>query len=156
MLIEFDEHFDLSADQVYPYLRSPQDWPRLYGAFGDVEDRGDGWYAVPLRAFPFPLVAKMTKDEPNKRVAWTFKGFWRGSGEVSFVPTDHGVRIQGYEEISVRVLPVLSVVLEHFFLERRFRRVWASGWRRLRDQAEGVSSRPRGTAADNEGRRPTG
>lgn len=142
MLIEFDEHFDLSADQIYPYFRSPEDWPRLYGAFGEVQDRGDGWYAVPLRNFPFPLVAKMTKDESNKCVAWTFRGFWRGSGEVSFVPTDHGVRIQGYERISVRVLPVLSVFLERLFLERRFRRTWASGWRRLRRLAQEASSGP--------------
>lgn len=102
MLIQFDEQFDLSAGEVYPYFRSPRDWPRLYGAFGDVEDRGQAWYAVPLRGFPFALVTKVTRDEPDTRVAWTFRGFWRGEGEVCFVPTAHGVAIRGYERISVR------------------------------------------------------
>lgn len=155
MLIEFDEHFGLSAEQVYPYFRSPSDWPRLFGSFGDVEDRGDGWYAVPLRAFPFPLVARVTRDEPNRCVAWSFRGFWRGQGEVSFVPSDGGVRVHGYERISVRAPPFLSRLLERVALERRFRRVWSSGWRRLRRQAEEAVTAPPDMGAREEGRRST-
>ena len=136
MLIEFDEHFDLPVDEVYPYFRSPEDWPRLYRSFGAVEDRGGGWFAVPLKGFPFPLVARMTKDDPNRCVAWVFRGFWHGAGEVSFVPTGGGVTVRGYERISVRPLAALSAVAERLFLERRFRQVWALGWRRLRRQAE--------------------
>jgi hypothetical protein len=135
MLVEFEEEFELSADDVYPYFRSPRDWPRLYGSFGEVEDRGQGWFAVPLRRFPFPLVARITKDEPMRNVEWELGGFWRGEGRVSFVPTDRGVAIRGYERISAGPLPWLARLLERLFLEKRFRAVWASGWRRLRRQA---------------------
>jgi hypothetical protein len=124
-----------STFDVYPYFRTPEDWPRLFGAFGDVGDRGDGWYAVPLRRFPFPLVARVTKDEPLRNVQWEFRGFWRGEGEVRFTPTTRGVVVQGYERITIRPLPWLVPVVERFFLESRFRKLWASGWRRLRRQA---------------------
>jgi uncharacterized membrane protein len=139
-LIQFEERLDLPVEHVYPYFKSPRDWPRLYGSFGDVEDRGDGWYAVPLKGFPFPLVARVTTDEPNKSVSWSFRGFWRGTGEVSFERTEHGVVIRGYERISVRPAGFVSPLLEHLFLERRFRRVWESGWRRLRRHAQGATA----------------
>lgn len=134
MLISFDEEFELPVETVYGYLRSPRDWPRLYGSFGEVEDRGGDWFAVPLRAFPFPLVARMTADEPLRRVAWEFREFWRGEGEVSFEKTPGGVRVKGYERISIRPLLFFSPLVERLFLERRFRAVWDSGWRRLRKQ----------------------
>jgi hypothetical protein len=143
MLIEFNEEIELPVEEVYPFFRSPNDWPRLYGAFGDVEERGGGWYAVPLRHFPFPLVAKITADVPLRRIAWVFKGFWRGEGEVSFTPTSRGVTVQGYERISVRPLLWLSPLVERLYLERRFRGVWDAGWRRLRRQAGQVSTRSR-------------
>lgn len=44
MLIEFDERFDLPVDQAYSYFKSPEDWPRLFAAFGHVTKRIDGWY----------------------------------------------------------------------------------------------------------------
>jgi len=134
VLITFTEQFDLPVSEVYPYFRSPRDWPRLYGSFGEVQDRGDGWFAVPLRGFPFPLVAKVTSDEPFKLVRWSFRGFWSGEGQVSFAPTTGGVSIQGYERISPRPLLWLAPVVERLFLEKRFRRVWETGWRRLRRQ----------------------
>ena len=96
MLIKFDEELDLPVDDVYPYFRTPKDWARLFGAFGEVEDRGDGWYAVPLRRFPFPLVARVTKDEPLSAVRWEFGGSWRGGGNA-FTPTPRGVAVQGHE-----------------------------------------------------------
>lgn len=135
MLIELNEKLAVPVEDVYPYFRTPNDWARLYGAFGEVVNRGGGWYAVPLRRFPFPLVARITRDEPLRCVTWELKGFWRGEGEVSFTPTSSGVTVQGYERISVRPLLGLSPLAERLFLESRFKAVWASGWRRLRRQA---------------------
>jgi len=135
MLIRFAEELDLPVEEVYPYFRTAQDWPRLYGAFGEVVDRGDGWYAVPLRRFPFPLVARVTRDEPLECVRWEFGGAWRGDGEVRFTPTASGVAVQGYEEITLRPLGWLAPLVERLFLESRFTKVWESGWRRLRRQA---------------------
>lgn len=137
MLIKFDEAFELPVEDVYPYFRTPRDWPRLYGAFGEVQDRGGGWYAVPLRRFPFPLVARVTRDEPLRAVRWEFGGSWRGEGEVRFTPTAGGVAVQGHEAITLRPLGWLAPLVERLFLESRFTKVWESGWRRLRRQAAG-------------------
>ena len=142
MLIEFDEEVDLPVEDVYPYFRSPLDWPRLYGAFGEVEDRGQGWYAVPLRGFPFPLVARGTKDEPLKSVQWTFEGVGRGEGQVSFAPRSRGVAILGFERISPQLPLGLGSLVERLFLAKRFEKVWESGWRRLRRQAAGRAGDP--------------
>ncbi len=135
MRVEFDEEFGLPVEEVYSYFRSPADWPRLFGAFGEVEDRGQGWHAVPLRGFPFPLVTRITRDEPLKRVQWEFEGFWRGEGQVDFTPTRRGVVVDGFEQISPRPLLFLAPLAERLFLAKRLERVWESGWRRLRRQA---------------------
>jgi len=135
MRVEFNEEFGLPVEEVYPYFRSPEDWPRLFGAFGPAEDRGQGWHAVPLRGFPFPLVARITTDEPMKHVRWQFEGFWCGVGQVSFAPTSHGVVIRGFEEVSPRPLLFLAPLAERLFLAKRLESVWESGWRRLRRQA---------------------
>lgn len=132
MLIEFTEFIPRPVEQVFPYFRSPADWVHLYGLAGRVEDRGNGWYAVPLQRFPFPLVARVTSLEPCRLVRWEFRGFWRGSGEVRFEARPGGVQVKGYEEIGARWLPGLSRLLEGLFMEREFRRIWALGWRRLR------------------------
>lgn len=132
MLLEFDETVPVDPMTVYSYFRTPGDWTRLYGAFGDVEDRGDGWYAVPLYRFPFPLVARITRDEPQEHVAWEMKGFFRGTGEVRLQSEGSGTRIEGYEGLSIPSVPGLSPMLERRVLEPRFQKVWASGWRRLR------------------------
>lgn len=134
-MIEFEERVDLPVEEVYAYFKSPRDWPRLYGSFGEVRDRGDGWYAVPLRRFPFPLVARVTQAEPNRAVSWAFRGFWRGEGQVSFETAGAGVVIRGHERISVRAAGFLSPLLERLLLEKAFRKVWESGWRRLRAKA---------------------
>ncbi len=132
MRIDFDESFALPLDEVESYFRTPADWVRLYGLAGEVEDRGEGWIAVPLAGFPFPLVARTTLHEPGQRVRWVFRGFWKGRGEVRFAKTDTGgTRVRGFEEIAVRPLGPLSGVIERLFLERRFRGIWALGWRRL-------------------------
>lgn len=137
MLIEFDEEFNLPAEEIYSYLRSPVDWARLFPAFGKVEHRGGGWYAVSLRSFPFPLVAKIMRSEPNETVAWRFRSFWRGEGEIRLVSRGERTRVQGYERISIQVLSFVSPLVERLFLERRFRMVWSSGWDRLRKMGDG-------------------
>lgn len=132
MRVEFNETFDLPVEQLYGYFKTPTDWPRLFGAFGDVHDRGEGWYAVPMKGSPFPLVTKIVVDQPGECVSWIFRGFWRGAGEVRFVEGPAGVTVEGFEEIAVRVLGVFSPVVEKLVLARRFQAIWAYGWRRLR------------------------
>lgn len=143
--IQFDECIPLEAAQVYSYFATPAAWVRLYGFAGRVDDRGGGWYAVPLKRFPFPLVARITHSEPPRFVRWEFRGFWRGGGEVRLTDLAGGVRIDGHEEISVRWLPGISWLLERLFMEREFRRIWALGWRRLR-KAEQLPAEPAGYA----------
>ncbi len=132
MIIRFKEHFRLPAGEVYAYFETPADWTRLYGLAGDPKDLGEGWYAIGLRHFPFPLVARNTEQRPNELVRWVFRGFWRGRGEVRFVETADGVAVEGFEEIAVRWLFFLSPPVERVFLERRFRAIWGIGWHRLR------------------------
>ena len=140
MLIRFRESFALPAAEVYAYFRTPADWVRLYGFAGRVENRGDGWYAVPLQGFPFPLVARITHDDPSRRVSWSFRGFWRGDGEVRIVEVAGGVVVEGHEDISVRWLGVLSPLVERPLLERQFRRIWQLGWKRLRQHEPAMPS----------------
>ena len=132
MIIRFREQFDLPLEEVFSYFRTPADWARLYGLAGTVKDRGDGWVAVPLKSFPFPLVAKNTEVVPNERVHWDFRGFWRGEGEVRFSRSGDKTVVEGYECISVRWLGGLSALAERWFLEKRFQAVWSLGWQRLR------------------------
>lgn len=146
MIIRFDERFALPVEEIHSYFQTQADWIRLYGFAGRVEDRGDGWFAVPLQSFPFPLVAKITALEPNARVHWTFRGFWRGDGEVRFSVTDGRTRVEGFERISIRCLSVLSPLVEKPFLESRFRALWERGWRRLRKREAGIVPAPYGPA----------
>lgn len=135
MIVRFHHQFDLPSGEVYDYFRSPADWPRLFGLASDVKNLGDDWFAVPLHRFPFPLVARNTENEPNRRVCWKFRGFWRGQGEVRFTETVGGVVVEGYEEIAVRWLFFLSPLIERLFLQTRFEAIWDIGWRRLRKRA---------------------
>lgn len=148
MMLEFDEFFTLPIDEVYSYFRTPADWTRLYGLAGEPRDLGGGWYAIALKHFPFPLVAKNTEQHPNELVRWVFRGFWRGRGEVRFSETADGVRVQGFEEIAVRPLYLLSPLFEWLFLEKRFRAIWALGWHRLRKRGSArVASQNPGVTA---------
>ena len=132
MIIRFQHEFSLPVEEVYSYFQTPADWARLYGLAGDVKDLGSGWYAVPLKHFPFPLVARNTEQKVNELVSWVFRGFWRGRGEVCFTESPTGVVVEGYEEISVRCLFFLSPLIERLFLEQSFRSIWEIGWHRLR------------------------
>lgn len=86
MFLRFQERIALPVSTLYGYFRTPEDWVRLYGSFGRVEVLDDGWRAVKLAGFPFPLVAKITEDRPSQLVRWRFRGFWQGEGEVRFDP----------------------------------------------------------------------
>jgi hypothetical protein len=136
MLIRFREDIARPVAEVYAYFQSPADWVRLYGFAGQVEDRGSGWYAVPLRRFPFPLIARITRTEPNQLVHWTFRGCWRGEGEIRLQSHPGGTFVEGHEQIALRWLWLLSPLVEKLWLERQFRRIWALGWRRLRAEAQ--------------------
>ncbi len=138
MMIRFKHEFALPVAEVYSYFRSPADWTRLYGLAGEVQERGGGWFAVPLKRFPFPLVASNTEQEENDHVRWVFRGFWRGQGEVRFTETARGVVVEGFEEIAVRWLFFFSPVIERLFLERTFNAIWEIGWHRLRKREAGV------------------
>ena len=135
--ITFNERFRLPVADVYQYFRTPADWARLYGLVDEPVDLGDGWYAIGLKGFPFPLIARNTEREPERLVRWVFRGFWRGRGEVRFEETDDGVEVSGFEEIAVRWLFCLSPLVEKTMLERRFRTIWSIGWHRLRKREAG-------------------
>ncbi|HXV91091.1 MAG TPA: SRPBCC family protein [Gemmatimonadales bacterium] len=151
MRIQFAEEFALPAREVYAYFHTPADWVRLFGFAGRVTDRGGGWFAVPFKRFPFPLVARVTVAEPHTRVRWVFRGFWRGDGEVRLTERAGGVRVEGYESITMRWLPgPVARLLERSFMDRELRRTWGVGWRRLRERAAG---RPQGPAVKPAGGR---
>ena len=134
MRVTFEALFRVPVDEVFGYFRTPADWVRLYGMFGEVEDHGDGWIAVPLKGFPFPLVAKVTRTEENRLVRWVFRGFWRGEGEVRLGSSEGVTTVAGYEVISVRWLGPFSFLVERLVLETRFRGIWKHGWKRLRSR----------------------
>jgi haloalkane dehalogenase len=135
MIIRFREEFRLPASEIFSYFKSPGDWTRLYGSFGATRARGDGWFAVPLRRFPFPLVARMTAVDEPSLARWEFRGFWKGEGEVRVEPTGGGVVVEGYERIAVRWLGPFSRIAEALVLRRGFEAIWNHGWRRLRRAA---------------------
>jgi hypothetical protein len=132
MIIRFKHEFSLPVEEVFSYFQTPADWARLYGLAGVVKNLGSGWYAVPLKRFPFPLVARNTEQKTDELARWVFKGFWSGQGEVRFTGTPDGTVIEGYEEISIRWLFFLSPLIERLFLERSFHSIWEIGWHRLR------------------------
>lgn len=135
MIVRFNEEFQLPIDDVYDYFRTPADWTRIFGFPGIARELDDGWYSVPLKNFPFPLVAKYTEEDPPTTVRWIFRGFWKGEGEIQLTPTHTGVRVQGFERIAVRPLWLLSPLVERLFLEKSFQRIWDIGWHRLRQQS---------------------
>ena len=134
MIVRFRHEFDLPLAKVYSYFQTPGDWNRFFGLASPARDLGDGWFAVPLKRFPFPLVARNIEQRPQELVRWVFRGFWRGRGEARFIKTGRGCVIEGYEEVAIRWMFFLSPVAERLFLRRRFRAVWDVGWHRLRKQ----------------------
>ena len=145
MRVAFRETFCLPVEEAFGYFPTPHDWVRLFGFAGHVSDRGDGWYAVPLKRFPLPLVTRVDEVVPNKRVHWVFRGFWRGEGDVNFERVDEGVMISGFEDISIPKLFGIGPWVERRYLQRSFERLWESGWRRLRKQAVARGATPAST-----------
>jgi hypothetical protein len=134
MHFEFDETIPLPPGAVYDDFKTPQDWVRLFGAFGEVTDRGGGWFAVPMRRSPFPLVARMTVTEPDTRAAWDLRGFWKGDGEIRLEAVGDGTRLTGHETVNIpRLMGIGSLLVKR--IEPRFVAVWESGWKRLRRTA---------------------
>ena len=131
MRLEFDVTTRLSPEQVYDFFRTPADWPRLFPAFGQATTRGDGWFSIPMRRSPIPLIAKNTVAEPGKRMAWDLRGFWKGDGEVRFDAIATGTRVTGHEEVILPRLLGFGTLLERW-TQPRFAAVWEGGWRRLR------------------------
>ena len=136
MRIEFSEAFALPIEEVFSYFESPLAWPKLYGLAGTVKDHGEGWYSIPLKNFPFPLVAKATEVQANALVRWIFRGFWAGQGQVCFRSEAGKVIVEGYEEIGLRYLPLGKRLVERLILEPQFKAVWAIGWKRLRKREQ--------------------
>ncbi|MEO3758546.1 hypothetical protein ABGB19_09725 [Mycobacterium sp. B14F4] len=132
MYLQFREEFDLPADRIFGYFATPADWATLYGAAGDTKVKGDGWYAVPLKRFPFPLAARNVKTEPDRLVRWVFGGFWRGVGEVRLIESGDVTVVEGFEYITAHGLWVLARHFEDRFMTAEFERIWALGWERIR------------------------
>lgn len=141
MRIDFEQTFALPVEEVFSYFATPADWARLYGLADRVRDLGDGWFAVPLKSFPFPLVAKNTVVDAPHLVRWEFRGFWRGHGEVRFSGSPETASLAGFEEISLRWLGPFSSIVEKLGFERRFHAIWALGWRRLRKAEQAGQAR---------------
>lgn len=130
MRIDFDETVPVPAEVVFDYLRAPTEWPRLYGAFGEVRDLGGGWYAVPLAGAQTDLEARLTALELDRRAAWELRGTFAGRGEVNLEQCEGGTRITGFEEIDLPGLDDPEMLAK---LTRRFEAIWQMGWDRLRE-----------------------
>lgn len=153
MFLSFQERIALPVSRLHGYFRTPEDWVRLYGAFGRVEDLGDGWRAVRLARFPIPLIAKITEDRPERLVRWRFRGFWQGEGEIRFEQDGDAVLVEGFEHICPRGLSVLAPLAERLFLEKRFRALWRAGFRRLEREARAAGGGVTTTRPESEGSR---
>jgi len=134
--LSFKEEFDLPVSSIFPYFESPSEWGKLYGIVKPSKKLGDDWYAVPLKKFPFPLVAKNVQYEHEKKVCWIFGGFWRGVGEINFSANDSKTIVEGFEYISAHGLWLLSSLFEKHFMEKEFKRIWDFGWKRVKRNAQ--------------------
>ncbi|MEN8173322.1 MAG: hypothetical protein ABFS03_10635 [Chloroflexota bacterium] len=136
MYLSFREAFDLPIGNIFPYFESPSTWAKLYGAMKPTKALKDGWYAVPLKKFPFPLVAKNVEYEHEKRVRWIFGGFWRGVGEVNFYTENNQTVVEGFEYITPHGLWFLASLFEKTIMEKEFKGIWDFGWRRIRKEGK--------------------
>ncbi len=58
MYLSFKEEFDLPVGIIFPYFKSPSEWGKLFGIVEPSKVLKNDWYAIPLKKFLFPLVAK--------------------------------------------------------------------------------------------------
>ena len=75
MYLSFREEFDLPIGKIFPYFKSPSEWAKLYGVVKPTKVLKDDWHAIPLKIFPFPLLAKNVEYHHEKNVRWIFGGF---------------------------------------------------------------------------------
>ena len=132
MYLQFREEFALPAHRIFPYFATPADWATLYGAAGDIKVKGDDWYVVPLKRFPFPLMARNVEAQPDRFVRWIFRGFWRGVGEVRLTESGDSTVVEGFEYITAHGFSLLATPVEKRFMSGEFERIWALGWDRIR------------------------
>ncbi len=136
MYLSFREEFNLPIDVIFPYFESPSEWGKLYGIVEPPRVLENDWHAIPLKKFPFPLVAKNVeyndegKDE--KSVRWIFGGFWRGVGEVKLSTENGKTVVEGFEYIIPHGFWFLSSLVENMLLKKEFERIWSIGWKRIR------------------------
>lgn len=141
MIIRFSKSFTLPIETVFGHFASPNGWVRLYGFGGQARVLDEGWYEVPLRRCPFPLIAQVTKREENALVCWMYRGFWKGEGAVYFSHGDGRTFVNGTETLSCRWLGAASRAVEWLVIDRTFAKTWELGWRRLqRPEALGDSA----------------
>ena len=132
MYLSFREEFDLPISDVFPYFKTPADWAKLYGMVKPSKILKNGWHSIPLKMFPFPLIAKNVVSDNGKQVRWIFGGFWRGVGEVNFLTENGKTIIEGYEYINPHGLWLFSSLFEKIFMQKEFARIWNIGWKRIR------------------------
>jgi hypothetical protein len=134
MYLQFKETFNKPVKELFPFFRTPADWAKLYGVVKPTKKLKDGWYAVPIKAFPFPLKARNVEMIENQRVRWVFGGFWSGVGDLTFYEQDGKTVIEGFEYIKPYGLYFLAGLFEKLFMIKEFKRIWAIGWHRLRKE----------------------
>ncbi len=132
MYLHFREEFDLPINKIFPYFKSPSEWAKLYGAMKPTRTLNDSWHAVPLKMFPFPLIAKNVEYHHEKNVRWIFGGFWRGVGEVNFYTKNNKTIVEGFEYITAHGFWIFSSLFEKMFMQKEFEKIWNLGWKRIR------------------------
>ena len=132
MRIDFDEEVPVPPEVVFDYLRAPTEWPRLYGAFGEVQDLGKGWYAVPMGGNGAALEARLTHLELNRRAAWELRGEFPGRGEVNLSTCENGTRVVGFEQIDIDQDHDPETLAK---LDGALAAIWQMGWDSLRAMA---------------------
>lgn len=131
MYIAFHREFELPAEKVFSFFKTPTDWMSLFGKVSGARKLKNGWEKIPLKRFPFPLVAKMIEVEENKRVRYVFGGFWRGIAEIHFVYQNGKTSVSGFEYITPHGLWIFASCAEKMFMKKEFERIWNLGWKRL-------------------------
>jgi len=132
MYFTFREEFELPTSTVFQYFKSPSEWAKLYGMVKPTKALEDDWYSIPLKIFPFPLLARNVECLHEEKVRWVFGGFWRGVGEVNFSTRNDKTVVEGFEYITPHGFWFLASVIEKQFMKKEFEKIWKMGWQRIR------------------------
>jgi hypothetical protein len=68
MYLSFEEEFDIPVNRIFPYFESPSEWGKLYGVVKPPKVMKNDWHAIPVKKFPFPLMAKNVEYHHEKSV----------------------------------------------------------------------------------------